>query len=101
MEGVEGEYRRSQANYNLERRKLRMETQSRISDVRSNPDLSESERENMISQLERLEEIKLKNLQDQVKTLGEDLNNAFTGAVQEGLKGLIMGTKSLGEALTG
>jgi TP901 family phage tail tape measure protein len=101
MQGVEGEYRRSQANYNLERRKLRMETQSRISDVRSNPDLSESERENMVSQLERLEQIKLKNLQDQVKTLGEDLNNAFTGAVQEGLKGLIMGTKSLGEALTG
>jgi phage-related protein len=101
MEGVEGEYRRSQANYNLERRKLRMETQSRISEVRSNPDLSDSERANIINQLERLEEIKLKNLQDQVKTLGEDLNNAFTGAVQEGLKGLIMGTKSLGEALTG
>jgi len=76
-------------------------TQSRINEVRSNPDLSQSERENMISQLERLEEIKLKNLQDQVKTLGEDLNNAFTGAVQEGLKGLITGTKSLGEALTG
>jgi TP901 family phage tail tape measure protein len=101
MQGVEGEYRRSQANFNLERRKLRMETQSQVAEVRNNSDLSESERANMISQLERLEEIKLRNLQDQVKTLGEDLNNAFTGAVQEGLKGLIMGTKSLGEALTG
>jgi len=101
MAGVEGEYRRSQANYNLERRKLRMNTQSRISEVRNNSDLSENERANIINQLERLEQIKLKNLQEDVKTLGEDLNNAFTGAVQEGLKGLIMGTKSLGEALTG
>ena len=101
MAGVEGEYRRSQANYELERRKLRMETQSRISEAQTNPNLSDSERENIINQLERLEEIKLKNLQEDVKTLGEDLNNAFTGAVQEGLKGLITGTKTLGEALTG
>ena len=101
MAGVEGEYRRSQANYELEKRKLRMETQSRISEAKTNPNLSDSERENIVNQLERLEEIKLKNLQEDVKTLGEDLNNAFTGAVQEGLKGLITGTKTLGEALTG